>query len=390
MKGLKTLRALNLVVIKKRKDGANLLELHPLVRHFIRNNFPEKERLSYINRIILVYEKFIGKHKSQLERGPSLVVLQYWTQSAELDIAAGRFPEAFQILAEVARPFLGSAYPREFTRVARKLFKAADWVSNHAQFREFEIVFTHYVYKLCELGEIEEADVLLEQYEMTVSGKDARYINYCKLRCYSKWTRGDFALAVKWGKKGQDLKVSSGVDTRYDVSHDLALAERDSGRPEAALPTFLEGRPLTEVTDPDELDGKKAGAYYGNIGRCLHLMGQIDGALACYQKSALLLERARYQHMVNRGYIRQWIAELLVSRRETRLACVFFRAAYLKWEQTSPPRALGVKQMAMAVNDQLEAPLDLNDLAVEGVCLDWILGKNLDSFLAEDADRKDS
>jgi tetratricopeptide (TPR) repeat protein len=218
----------------------------------------------------------------------------------------------------------------------------------------------------------------------------ARYIHYCKLRCYSKWTRGDFTLAVKWGEKGQDLKVSSGVDTRYDVSHDLALAERDSGRPEAALPRFLEGRPLAEVTDPDELDGKKDGSYYGNIGRCLHLMGQIDAALACYQKSALLLERARHQHMVNRGYIRQWIAELLVSRNEIRLACVFFRAAYLKWEQTSPPRALVVKQMAMAVNDQLDDPLELNDLAVEGVCLDWILGKNLDSFLVGEVDRKDS
>lgn len=185
-KTLKALRALNLVVIKRRPDGSNLLELHPLVRHFIRRNFPEKERLSYINRIIVVYEKFIGKHKSQLEHRPSLVVLQYWTQSAELDIAAGRYQDAFSTLAEVARPFQGSAYPREFTRAARSLFEAVDWVSNHEQFKQFEPFFSFYVRILCDLGEIEEVDSLLEKYEITVLSKDVRYIQYCDLRCYAK------------------------------------------------------------------------------------------------------------------------------------------------------------------------------------------------------------
>jgi hypothetical protein len=380
-KTLKTLRSLNLVVIKKRSDGSDLLELHPLIRHFIRTNFPEKERLSYINGIISVYQKFIGRNRSRLKDRPSQIVLQYWTQSAELDIAAGRYQDAFATLAEVADPFLGSAYPREFTRIARILFEIADWVSNQAGFKHFEGVFRFYVCSLCDLGEIAEVDALLEKYEMTVLGKDVRYINYCDLRCYSKWTRGDFATAVMWGRKGQALK-DSGVDTSYDVSHNLALAERDSGRPEAAVPTFLQGRQLAEVTDPQELDGKRNGSYYGNIGRCLHLMGQVDGALVCYQKSALLLEKARDQHIVNQGYIRQWIGELLVGRQETKLAYIFLRAAYLKWQQTSPPKALRVKQLEMRLKAQLSGVPDLDDLAVERVCLDWILGKNMDAFLS--------
>lgn len=378
VKALKTLRALNLIVIKKPPKGSDLLELHPMVRHFIRYNFPEKERISYINRIIAVYQRFIGSHKSDLSRRPSLVVLQYWTQGAELDIAAGRFEDAFSILGEVGEPFMGSAYPREFARTARTLFEAADWVARHAEFKQFEFVFGVYINLLCDLGETGEVDSLLEKYGITVPNKDARYIRYCDLRCYSKWVRGDFMDAVKWGKIGYDLKASSGVDTKYDVSHNLALAERDSGRPESALTMFLLGRGLQEVTDPQELDGKRNGAYYGNIGRCLHLMGQIDSALICYQKSALLLEKASRQHIVNQGYIRAWIAELLIGREQFTLAYIFLRAAYLKWEQASPPKAIRVHQLELGVRERIKDPAKIDSLAVEGICRDWILGKNLD------------
>lgn len=378
VKALKTLRALNLIVIKKPPKGPDLLELHPMVRHFIRNNFPEKERISYINRIIAVYQRFIGSHKSDLSRRPTLVVLQYWTQSAELDIAAGRFEDAFSILGEVSRPFLGSAYPREFTRTARVLFETADWVARHSEYSRFEDVFAIHIHLLCDLGETGEVDSLLEKYEITVPNKDARYIRYCDLRCYSKWVRGDFIDSVRWGKVGHDLKTSSGVDTKYDVSHNLALAERDSGRPESALTTFLSGRSLEEVTDPRELDGRRDGAHYGNIGRCLHLMGQIDSALICYQKSALLLEKAPQQHTVNQGYIRAWIAELLIGREQFTLAYIFLRAAYLKWEQASPPKAIRVHQLELGIRDRIKDPTKVDPLEVEGICRDWILGKNLD------------
>jgi tetratricopeptide (TPR) repeat protein len=319
VRSLRNLRTLNLVVVKERPHAPDLLELHPLLRRFIKRNFTDTERRSFINRVIKVYQRFIGINKGQLEYRPSLLVLQNWTQSAELDVYASRFEDAFVTLAEVSGAFMGSAYPREFTRVARLLFGSFDWVTDYPQFKTFDRVFKAYVHLLDDLGQQAEADALLEKYELTVPNRDARYINYCDMRCYSKWFRGDFASAVKWGNIGQNLKTSSGVDTKYDVSHNLALAERDAGRPEIALPIFLSARNLSEVVNPKELDEKKDGSYYGNIGRCLHLMGQVDSALACYQKSALLLERARVQHAMNQGFIRAWVAELLVARQQITL-----------------------------------------------------------------------
>jgi len=379
IKALKTLRSLNLIVIKQRPASADLLELHPMVRQFVRRNFSHEERSSFILAIIKVYGRFLVRYKGQLSERPSLSILQYWTQTAELDVTAGRHEEAFASLGEVTGAFLSSAYPREFTRAARLLLSESDWMTNYPKYQHFELVFRAQIRLLCNLGETAEADELLRKYAATVQERDARYIHYCDLRCFAFWSRGDFAEAVRWGKIGQTLKAS-GVDTKFDVAHSLALAERDAGRPEAALPTFLAGRRLSELTDPDELDEKRDGPHYGNVGRCLHFMGQIDDALVCYQKSALLIEKdVRMEHYLNQGFIRAWIGELLMARGQFRLAEAFLLAAGLKWQKVSSPRAAGVRKMVKEVRARIPESRWISERESEKICLEWILGRTRDS-----------
>jgi tetratricopeptide (TPR) repeat protein len=378
MKALKALRALNLIVIKRRPSALDLIELHPMVRQFVRQNFSPRERLTFIDAIINVYKRYMGRHQSELSERPSLSILQYWTQNAELDIEAGKFDEAFSTLAEAAPAFLSSAYGREFSRTARRLLSAVDWVAQHSTFKSFDYVFRVQIRMLSYLGEYSEVESLLLAFERTVPAKDARYIFYCELRCFAHWVRGEFGAAIEWGKRGQNLK-DSGIDTQYEVGYSLALAERDAGRPDSALQYFLLGRSLSEVTDPDELDEQRDGSHYGNIGRCLHFMGQIDGALVCYQKSALLLERtAKGENVQNQGFARAWIGELLVARAQYVLADVFFRAAYKKWEEVSPPRAGNVLRLSAQVRTKISGPFQVDDNEIEKICLDWILGRNLD------------
>jgi tetratricopeptide (TPR) repeat protein len=379
IRALTALRGLNLVVVKRRAKAKDVLELHPMVRQFVWQRFTPPERFSFINAIIAVYTRHIGSHKLQLALRPSLSILQYWTQNAELDINAGKMEEAFLALSDVAEAFLSSAYPREFSRAARLLLSANDWAKEHHTFKNFEIVFRTHVRLLAYLGEYSEVDDLLEKYETTVPHKDARYINFCEMRCFFEWVREDFTASVKWGRMGKSLKLS-GVDTQYDVSHSLALAERDSGLPDSALPVFLEGRSLAEVVDPDELEEQRNGPHYGNVGRCLHLMGQIDTALSCYQKSALLLEKTPNQfHVINQGFIRAWIGELLVAREQFKLAEVFLRAAHHKWKNVYPPKAAAVLQLARQVRKRIPASNGIDDSKVEKICLDWIVGRNLDA-----------
>lgn len=379
IKALNALRAMNLIVVKRRPKSADLLELHPLVRQFVRRSFSRIERSSFIEEIIKAYARLMGIHKPQLQERASLTTLQYWTQTAELDIAAGKFNDAFRTLMEAAEAFELSGYNRELVRTVRLLLGSLDWVSDHGKFKHFDEIFRHHIGNLTDIGQHAEVDKLLEGYELTVANMDVRYILYCDMRCYSKWVRGDFTDAVKWGKKGQALRATSHVDTSYDVSHNLALSERDAGQPELALPYFLGGRKLTEVIDPEELDESRDGAHYGNIGRCLHFMGQIDSALVCYQKSAVLIEKDhKGQHIMNKGYIRRWIGELLIAKGQYRLAAIFLEAARLRWEEISPPRASEIVLLQQRFQDQLpKVPASEDD--IERVYCDWILGRLVDA-----------
>ncbi len=382
IKAITALRALNLVVVKKSSSGRDVLELHPLVRRFVRKNFSQIERSSFIEEIIRVYKRFIGSHKMQLTERPTLTTLQYWTQAVELEVAAGKTADAFLILLEVSDAFSASAYAREFSRTVRLLLESTDWVSEHRGYVGFDSIFRTYVVGLAHLGETAEVDKLLEMYEMTVVERDFRYVVYCEMKCHVKWIRGEFSNAVKWGHRGQSLKASSSVDTKFDPSHSLALAERDAGRPELALPVFLSGRSLSEVTNPEELDEHRDGPHYGNIGRCLHFMGQVDLALVCYQKSALLIEKApQREHVINQGFIRRWIGELLFARKQHKLAGIFLEAARLKWKDVSPTMAAKVTLLQRQLSDELPSLMEIPSADIEGICQQWILGRFLDADL---------
>jgi tetratricopeptide (TPR) repeat protein len=383
-KALKVLRALNLVVIKRRPRGQDLLELHPLVRAFIRQSFTKVERVGYIHKIIKVYKGTLLKLQGRLSQHPTLSILQYWTQNAELDIAAGNFDDAFACILQVAHAFMSSAYPRELARVTRLLFESVDWLSEQERFPEFDRVFVTHIRTLAQLGATTELNALLDKYEHTVPNRDVRYIQYCSMRCYCLWFRGEFSDAVEWGRKGQGLFEESGVDSRQssNITHTLALAERDAGRSEVALPVFLDGRRLADVVDPNELDINRSADHYGNIGRCLHFMGQIEAALVCYQKSALLIERSsNLGNVMNKGYARMWIGELLSGRGELATACAFLRSALRIWEQVAPTKTTSALRLLEKLQSRMGKPPILKDTDVEKICIDWIVGSSVKAAL---------
>ena len=69
-------------------------------------------------------------------------------------------------------------------------------------------------------------------------------------------------------------------------------------------------------------------------------MDRLDEALICYVKSAQLLEESRtHESRLNKGYIRFWIAELLMRQEKFDLAAASYRAAMYMWDDSSPPRA---------------------------------------------------
>jgi hypothetical protein len=79
--------------------------------------------------------------------------------------------------------------------------------------------------------------------------------------------------------------------------------------------------------------------------------------------------------MVNQGYIRRWIGEVLLARGEYKLAGIFLEAARVKWEQVSPPKAGQVVALKRQIGNQIPDSAGISKEDLERTCLDWISGR---------------
>ena len=156
----------------------------------------------------------------------------------------------------------------------------------------------------------------------------------------------------------------------------MALSRRDAGRVSEAIESFLDGESLEAVVMPGERIQAREAPFYGNIGRCLFLTNRSDEALVCYTKSAQLLEESSApRDRLNKGYIRSWIAELLVKQEEFELAAASYRAAVCMWKDCSPPRAAQAKDMLetlVAGHSELRTYLDEADWKAEEAYGRWL------------------
>ena len=343
-RALKTLRSFHLIETRRQPEGQHLLGLHPIIREFVRTSFPKQDREKYVGAILGFLDQMINRFKDLLPQEPSYEILEHWTRKADLQIRFGHFEEATSTIAEISSPLVNRGYSEELIRLTRQLLGELDWAEACSSYKHFDTVFADCLRRMIEFGH-DATDDLLRNYEDAIPGRSSQFILLCDLRCYADWYAGKYESAIRWGKKGKRLKDRTPVDTAFSTRHNLALAQRDAGRLSEALDSFLEGESLKAVVTPGERISDKEAHFYGNIGRCLFLKSYLEKAIVCYVKSAQLLEESRdHSSRLNKGYIRFWIAELLVQQGELQLAAASYRAAVCMWENSSPPRAIKAQE----------------------------------------------
>ena len=299
-------------------------------------------------------------------------------RKAELQITFRHFEEATSTISEIARPLIDRGYLEEMIRLTKHLLHHLDWAEACSSYKDFDMVFQICLKHMIELGH-DTSTSFLERYEAAIPGKGSQFILLCDLKCYAAWYTGRFESAIQWGERGNELKEKTAVDTTFSTKHNLALSLRDFGRVTEAIEIFLEDESLEIVVAPNEKIQGKGAPFYGNIGRCLFLTERLDEALVCYVKSAQLLEESRnYSDHLNKGYIRYWIAELLILREEFDLAAAICRASICIWNETSPPRADRAANMLekLAVDHpELRSYVDEMCRKVEGIYTRWLRGQ---------------
>ena len=273
-KALRTLRSFHLVETRTQSGSEPLLGLHPIIREFVRSNFPKQEREQYASTIFDLLDRMISRFRPLLPQDPSYKILEPWIRKADLQIDFRRFEEATSTIEEIARPLINRGYSEEMIRLTVRLLGEVNWAEACSSYKDFDTVFQRCLTLMVQIGHDASED-LLTQYEDAIPGKSSQFILLCDLRCYADWYTGKYDSAIRWGERGEHLKNSTAVDTVFSTKHNLALARRDAGRIPEALVSFLEGTALEAVAKPGERIPDEGAPFYGNIGRCLFPDGSL-------------------------------------------------------------------------------------------------------------------
>ena len=374
-RALNTFRSFHLIEVRSQPQREALLGLHPLIREFVRVNFPKQDRERYASAILDYLEQMIEQFQHLLGQEPSYPILEYWIRKADFQMSFGHFEEATATITEIAESLVERGFSEELIRVTMRLLSGCDWAVACSSYKNFDALFNRCLTQMIQMGH-DSTQELLERYESAIPGKSSQYIMLCNLRCYSEWYQGKYQSAIAWGERGEALKAGTSVDTAYSTTHNLALARRDAGNRSEALQVFLGGETLEAVLVRDTNMEERGAHFYGNVGRCLFLSGDWDGARLCYVKSAQLLQEGRGStDQLNRGYIRLWIAELLAQHEEFESAAAFYRAAVCIWDVFSPPRSVKVRtELTTLVTRQAElaAYQDADETTVERTVAEWL------------------
>jgi tetratricopeptide (TPR) repeat protein/predicted MPP superfamily phosphohydrolase len=370
--GIKTL---SLVVERGFTSRGKTFDLHPLVRSFIRTEYPtQQDRLPYIRPILIVLAQFI-KGLAGPSESAALEDLQRWTTKAELEVAANDDTAALETLFRTADQLIARAFHEEFFRVAKLLLDKVEWTAIEMQdSQHFHSIVGSVIRALGEHDREAESRSYLRRYEEAVGNRTVARLRYCRTACYVEWVLGNYPAAIALGREGMALKTQSGIDTQEDISNSLALALRDSGNIEEALKIFAGDQPIEDVLLEAQHTSGKDPSFYGNIGRCLQFNGEVDDALLCYVKSSELLQKSSSANdVLNRGYAALWIGEVLESVSDFKSAFCFYRLATSVWTKRSPLLVGKPMEKLQHIHDRVDENWSLmSNSAVDKYCRKWI------------------
>jgi len=369
-------RSLSLIVERGSSERGSLFDLHPLVRSFIRTEYPNRhERLPYIEQILGFLAQLIVRAE-ELPQAAPLEELQRWSTKAELELETGKPVEAMQTIEKVSDQLIARGFHEEFFRVAKPVLDSVNWSRIEIQDSGvFHDVVIGLIEALVEHNREAEARAYMRRYEAAAKTTVTR-LRFLKVATYVEWMLGNYDEALKYGNEGLNIRNKSDVDITVgaDVSHNMALALRDSGRWGDALRMFAPDQSISEVLSQDHRTSGKGAPFYGNIGRCLQFSGELEQAVKCYVKSAAILRNATGSlDILNRGYAALWIGEVLQQLGQLDTAYCFYRLCVHIWSRRAPLRVQEAEQRLSEVASLVtETRRSMSDSEAEEYCNRWL------------------
>jgi len=368
VKALATLRRFGLVIEKS--DG-RYIELHPLVRKFVRDRFPSGEsRNKYIGLFVDYLGGLMYVLRPKIKLGLSFEEFEMWTNKISLNLERNKTAEAYADLSEIMLPMKNSGHIEHLVKIVLELLDNVSWVSSSMKkLGGFESGLKEMLGVLAEYGEFDKAEYFLDKYASSVSKKEERYIRVLSIKSYILWVKRDFEAAISVGEEAEYLIDLRSLSEDYGVKQYLALSRRDGGKDgDRALAFFTRGYSLDDLCKVSKPSGDVAAETYGNVGRCLSIMGRLDEAKICYAKSlSLLLNSESSDKVLNLGFAASWVSDALPHQSKYR--SWFNEYVTRMWHRSSPPLLNRFRRdNGVTLDEEISS---LEDWQVEKVCKEW-------------------
>lgn len=229
-KSLRTLKDLHLIVTK---GDDNYIELHPLVKEFIKYNFPNHEQKKFISLFIRYYDQFIVLLKPRLNQILGLDEFKTWSHKIELLINNSEYGEAVNSLVEIEQSINRSGFTEEYVRLSCALLEKISWTPNKRErYDNFIDFLNSAITAISQYGDKESASKYLAKFEEHITTKNNDYIFLLSTKTNMHWFNNEYEKAIKYGEEADYLITQTGEQDKWDARHRLNLAYRDSGIPE--------------------------------------------------------------------------------------------------------------------------------------------------------------
>ncbi len=342
-RAFKTLESLGLVVSKEERNIETRYEIHPVVRQFINQEFPStRERAPYMNAILSNCGKYILRLH---EHGTDQIVVsvetfEYSAIGTEMQLRSGDTLSGVKSISRIHDAFIARGYGREVLRLGDQAIADLDWSSvGLGSLPEFHSFARSLILSYMENLREESARDLIQRYSPFVIRGTADYVAWCGILSHAEWLLRNYDSAIAWGREGRALKDTSHMDTRADSSHFLNLALRDSGHVDEALPYFLSGHSVEDVVRLGQTAGdpEQKATFFGNVGRCLYLKGELRASRVCYARSAdKLYAETNMTSIANQGWVGLWLGDVCAREGHFSVAELFYQDCKNVWSTRAP------------------------------------------------------
>lgn len=379
-KSLKSLKFLNLI-IEKEEDG--FIELHPLVREFIKSNYAASEQQTYVSLFVKYYDQFILIIKSKIGKVLDADEIEKIRNKIEILIDANDIQSAINDLTIHEASFQLSGFSEDHVRLCERIFKKIEWkTSSIEKIKKFNIFFFDAMTAMTEYGALESVDFYTNKYESIIKTVDEKKILLLSSRTYRRWISLEHDEAIRLGRAAVSLVEHLGETEKWQAKNRLSLALRDSKSKEnieEALRHFFSGINFPDISLDTSNEDDSWSANFGNIGRCFSLLKNNAAAYYYITKSYIVLNsNTTAINKQNLGFAAEWLGDIIATTGSSNDSAYFYAHAKNIWKNTMPAKSNEMMRriISTATPSIIQTINDCEAWQIEKFCNDWVYLKS--------------